>query len=121
MNIKGFIKKYALMIISFLVFIITINVITTLVVIHHQKPKIVTFDIKQTTDDFVQQTAVLGQKINKQQLELMTKKFNASLDKTINQYSSEGYVVMVGPAVIAGAKNITPEVKMKIAQNMKAK
>lgn len=119
MKIKGFLSGYGLIIVAGIISVVTISAVTSLTINQMMKPKIVSVDIKKTTNDFVQQTAILGSKVSKQQLKVLTDKFNSSLNKSINEYETKGYIVIVSPAVVAGVPDITAKVQRDISNQMK--
>jgi len=120
-KIKEYTRRFGIISLALFILLIVVNVITSVTVNNLMKPKIVSLDIKKTTDDFVRQTATLGNKITKEQLTAATTKFNKSLDESISEYSDKGYIVLVSPAVVKGARNVTPEVQANISKLMKEK
>lgn len=119
MNLKTKLSGYGFIIAAGIISVVTLSALTSISVNLVMKPKIVSLDIKETTSDFVQQTAVLGSRISKDQLKAMTGKFNLSLQKTIGKYKDNGYVVIVSPAIITGVPDITADVQKEISKDMK--
>lgn len=119
MKIKEMLSGYGLIVVAGLVSVITLSAVTSLFINEIMKPKIVSLDIKQTTNDFVQQTAVLGARVNKEQLKAMTDKFNSSLKQSVDSYQRKGYMIIVSPAVVAGVPDITENIQKEISEKMK--
>lgn len=81
--------------------------------------KVVTFDIKSTTNTFLKQVATL--KIDENQKNTMVKRYNVALDSVIKEYEKQHYVVLVKEAVISHVEDKTADIQKKIAQKMKTK
>lgn len=82
--------------------------------------KLVSFDIKGTTNTFLKQVASLN--IDEEQKNAMVKRYNVALDSVIKEYESENYIVFVKDAVISSnLDDKTNEIQKKIAQKMKGK
>ncbi|CAO94960.1 TrbI F-type domain-containing protein [Erwinia tasmaniensis] len=118
-GIYFFIKGYWILILSAVFFIFIISFVTATVIVRVNQPKIVTFDLKSTTDDFVQKTAMLGKKATPKDVEELTAIFKQSMQDTLDMYERQGYIVMVKPAVMKGAKDITDEVRENIYRNIR--
>ncbi|MCK8417597.1 TrbI F-type domain-containing protein [Erwinia amylovora] len=118
-GISFFIKEYWILILSAAFFIFITSYVTATVIVRVNQLKIVTFDLKSTTDDFVQKTAMLGKKATPKDVEDMTAIFRQSMQDTLDQYERQGYIVMVKPAVMTGTKDITDEVRENIYRNIR--
>lgn len=116
---SGLIKQYWIIILSCLLFIFIASFITATVAVRMSHPKIVSFDLKGTTDDFNGRTAMLGEKATAKDVEQMKDIFNQSMQDTLSQYESKGYIVLVKPAVISGTTDITAEVQANIYRNLR--
>ena len=82
--------------------------------------KLVSFDIKGTTNTFLKQVASLN--IDEEQKNAMVKRYNVALDSVIKEYESENYIVFVKDAVVSSnLDDKTNEIQKKIAQKMKGK
>ena len=82
--------------------------------------KLVSFDIKGTTNTFLKQVASLN--IDEKQKNAMVKRYNVALDSVIKEYESENYIVFVKDAVVSSnLDDKTNEIQKKIAQKMKGK
>lgn len=119
---RGFsslLKQYWIIIFSALLFVIIVSFITATVAVRMSQPKIVSFDLKGTTDDFNGRTAMLGEKASAKDVEQMTNIFNYSLQETLSKYQAKGYIVLVKPAVISGTPDITAEVQANVNNNLR--
>ena len=82
--------------------------------------KLVSFDIKGTTNTFLKQVASLN--IDEEQKNAMVKRYNVALDSVIKEYESKNYIVFVKDAVVSSnLDDKTNEIQKKIAQKMKGK
>lgn len=81
--------------------------------------KVVTFDIKLTTNTFLKQVAMLN--IDENQKNAMVKRYNTALDSVMKEYEKQHYVVLVKEAVISHTEDKTADIQKKIAQKMKTK
>lgn len=114
-----FIKEYWIIIFSAVLFVFIASFITATVAVRMNQPKIVTFDLKGTTDEFNAKTAMLGEKATARDVEDMAAIFNQSMQESLSQYESKGYIIMVKPAVISGTNDITAEVRANIYRNLR--
>lgn len=118
-SFSSFLKDYWIVITAALLFVLFANFIMTTVIVRMNQPRIVTFDIKEVTDNFVQRTAMLGEKATEEQVKVMTQTFNQSMKDQLDQYESKGYIIVVKPAVIAGAQDITDDVRAAIYKKIR--
>ena len=97
-----------------------LNAAVSIALIKVNETKFVTFDMKDTVDIFSRQ--VVEQKNSEQAVQSLTVKFNKSMQKVLGDYSQSHHVViLVKPAVIEGAQDVTPELQRKIAMMMQGK
>ncbi|GJI56959.1 hypothetical protein HEMROJRC1_20710 [Rodentibacter sp. JRC1] len=82
-------------------------------------PKVVSFDIKSTTNTFLKQVATLN--IDENQKNMMVKRYNLALDSVIKEYEAQNYIVLVKEAVVSNVEDKTADIQRKIAQKMKKK
>lgn len=108
MNTKIFIAISA----SFL-----INLATTCALVSWKDKEIVSFNMKETVDTFSRQ--VIAQKLTNEEVKRLTEKFNAALSKSVADYAGRhNVVVLVRPAVVEGAKDVTADLQNEIAIQM---
>ncbi|PHM59557.1 TrbI F-type domain-containing protein [Xenorhabdus ishibashii] len=81
-------------------------------------PKFVSFDMKNTTDTFLNQMAKLD--ISSEEQKAMMKKYERSIHSVINeQYSENNTIVFVKGAVMSKINDETPKIKTKLVSKMK--
>ena len=99
---------------------IILNSLVTVALIKANETKFVSFDMKETVDIFSRQ--VVEQKNSEQTVQSLTVKFNKSMQSVLGDYSKNNHVIiLVKPAVIEGAQDVTPELQRKIAMMMQGK
>lgn len=81
--------------------------------------KIVSFDIKATTNLFLKQVALLD--IDENDKSTMIKRYNVALDSTIKEYESKNYIVLVKDAVVSNIEDRTADIQARIAEKMKTR
>lgn len=88
------------------------------VVLEYSTPRVVAFDMKKTLDSFMDSVS------QKQQTEAQSKalsdRFNDALEKSLAEYQQQHHVViLVSPAVVQGAPDVTRNIQHDIARRMK--
>lgn len=103
------------------IFVVIVMLLIALGVNHFFFPteKVVTFDIKSTTNTFLKQVATLN--IDENQKNTMVKRYNVALDSVIKEYEKQHYILLVKEAVISHVEDKTAEIQKKIAHKMKTK
>ena len=84
---------------------------------HFSKPQFIAFDIKGTTDSFLQQ--LQQSNLDDAEKSKRVKRFEQSLQSIIDDYKQENVIVLVKPAVISNVPDKTNEIKRRIAQRIK--
>ncbi|EOC1314868.1 type-F conjugative transfer system protein TrbI [Cronobacter turicensis] len=93
-------------------------VAVSLVTVRLTRTDIVVFDMKGTIDLFVQQSA--QQKMNEMQMQDLTRKFNAALTGSLQDWQDSHHaVILIAPAVVSEQRNITDEIRADIARRMR--
>ncbi|HBC5194953.1 TPA: type-F conjugative transfer system protein TrbI [Serratia marcescens] len=83
----------------------------------HRQPAIVTFDMKQTMEAFYESAA--KQSLPPERSKLLAERFIGALQTSITQYQQRNNVIiLVSPAVVGGAKDVTRELQRDIAARM---
>lgn len=82
-----------------------------------QQPSFASFDIKGTTDQFLQQ--LQNSSLNEEDKAKRIKRFEYVLHKTIAEYKQDNVIILVKPAVITNIPDKSVEIRSKIAQKMK--
>ncbi|KML22974.1 conjugal transfer protein TrbI [Leclercia adecarboxylata] len=82
-----------------------------------QAQQTVSFDMAGTVNRFMSQLA--SQKLNDERVREMTGRFNASLNASLQDYQTRHRaLILVGPAVVSGAEDITAAVQSDVAGRM---
>lgn len=83
-----------------------------------REPVTVSFDMAGTVNSFMHQAA--EKSLDEGQIKALTAKFNRSLNDSLNAYQRQHHaVVLVAPAVVGGAADITEEIQNDIARRMR--
>lgn len=99
-------------------FLITLNAAVALLLIQLNQPHFVVFDMKGTVDAFIDQS--VQRPLSSEQKENVSKRFNRALEDSLREYQfSHHALVLVAPAVISGADDITPAIQQSIAARMR--
>lgn len=98
-------------------FILLMNAGISLLLYQWQSPQTVSFDMAGTVNRFMSQLA--SQKLSDEQVKGMTARFNASLNASLLDYQTHHHaLILVGPAVVSGAEDITGLVQSDVAGRM---
>lgn len=80
-------------------------------------PRVVQFDMKGTVDLFNQQAA--QQQTENATLQQLSTRFGQAMAAALTQYQQVNHaVILVSPAVIGGAQDITPQIRSEISKRM---
>jgi conjugal transfer pilin signal peptidase TrbI len=83
----------------------------------HRQPTLVTFDMKQTMEAFYESAA--KQSLPPERSKLLAERFTGALQTSIAQYQQRNNVIiLVSPAVVGGARDVTRELQRDIAARM---
>lgn len=83
----------------------------------HRLPTLVTFDMKQTMEAFYESAS--KQSLPPERSKLLAERFTGALQTSITQYQQHNNVIiLVSPAVVGGAKDVTRELQRDIAARM---
>lgn len=97
--------------------LVLINVGITLQLTEWRQPKTVSFDMAGTVNSFMSQAA--DKSLDEAQIKALTVRFNTALSDSLTAYQREHRaVIIVAPAVVGGAEDITPVVQQSIAEKM---
>ncbi|WP_339056746.1 type-F conjugative transfer system protein TrbI [Candidatus Regiella endosymbiont of Tuberolachnus salignus] len=89
-----------------------------LLLIQWQSPVIVTFDMKETVDSFMDQSAKT--RLSPAQTEQLVDRFNRALDSSLAEYrKTQRAIILVAPSVVSGARDITAAIQQDIARRMR--
>ncbi|MCE1344492.1 type-F conjugative transfer system protein TrbI [Enterobacter asburiae] len=93
------------------------NVIITRVMMAHSVPRVVAFDMKKTLDSFMD--SVSRKQLTESQSKALSDRFNDALEKSLDDWQRRNHVlILVAPAVVNGAPDITLSIQRDIARRM---
>ena len=88
------------------------------VVLEYSTPRVVAFDMKKTLDSFMDR--VSQKQLTEAQSKALSDRFNDALEKSLAEYQQQHHVViLVSPAVVQGAPDVTRNIQHDIARRMK--
>ncbi|EBQ9092855.1 type-F conjugative transfer system protein TrbI [Salmonella enterica subsp. enterica serovar Richmond] len=97
--------------------VMVLNAAITLLLIQWQQPVTVSVDLTGTVNSFVNQAA--GQQLDEAQMQALTARFHTALRASLTDWQQANRaVVLVAPAVVAGARDITTEIQTEVARRM---
>lgn len=97
--------------------ILCANTAITSLLIHWRMPAVVSFDMKKTLDQFTEQAA--AQSLDEPQTAALTERFMTSLNEELQDWQhNHDALILVTPAVVSGAADITGEIQSGVAQRM---
>ncbi|EAM2847063.1 type-F conjugative transfer system protein TrbI [Salmonella enterica] len=99
--------------------ILCINAAVTSLLISWRTPTVVSFDMKKTLDQFTDQAG--AQSLNETQSTALTERFMQTLSAELQEYQRRhDALILVTPAVVSGAADITGDIQAAVAQKMAA-
>ena len=100
------------------VFTLACNVMLTRVMLAYTTPRVVAFDMKKTLDNFMD--SVSQKPLTEAQSKVLSDRFNEALEKSLADYQQQHHVlILVSPAVVQGASDVTRTIQHDIARRMK--
>lgn len=101
-----------------LLLILAVNGLVSLWIVNTHRPVVVVFDMKQTVDTFFD--GAMKQKLTEEQSKALSDRFTRSLDASLKSYQqSRNALILVAPAVVQGAKDVTLEIQRDVAKRMR--
>jgi len=83
----------------------------------HRQPVTVSFAMKQTLDAFYQSAG--KQSLSPEQSKILSDRFTDALQTSLMDYQARNNVIiLVSPAVVGGAKDVTREIQHDVARRM---
>ena len=99
--------------------ILCINAAVTSLLISWRTPAVVSFDMKGTVDQFTEQAG--AQSLDEPQTTALTERFMTSLSAELHDWQRRhDALILVTPAVVSGAADITDEIQTGVAHRMAA-
>ena len=103
---------------ALVVFTLACNVMLTRVMLAYTTPRVVAFDMKKTLDNFMD--SVSQKPLTEAQSKVLSDRFNEALEKSLADYQQQHHVlILVSPAVVQGASDVTRTIQHDIARRMK--
>ena len=107
-----------LAIVALVVFVLATNVFLSRVVLEYTAPRVVAFDMKKTLDSFMD--SVSQKQLSEAQSKALSESFNSALEQSLADYQQQHHVlILVSPAVVQGASDVTRTIQHDIARRMK--
>ncbi|WP_272664080.1 MULTISPECIES: TrbI F-type domain-containing protein [unclassified Providencia] len=98
--------------------LISVISLTMAIYLYVSTPKLVTFDIKNTTDTFLNQVAKLD--LSEEEQQSLMKKYERTINQIIySDYNKNNTIVFVKGAVVSNLKDETKNIKKQLAAKMK--
>lgn len=113
-----FTLRRSLTVIALVGTILATNVFITRLVLAYTAPRVVAFDMKKTLDSFMD--SVSQKPLSEAQSKALSDRFNAALEQSLADYQKTNHVlILVSPAVVQGAPDVTRKIQTDIATRMK--
>lgn len=94
------------------------SVFVSRLVLEYTTPRVVAFDMKKTLDSFMD--SVSQKPLTEAQSKALSDRFNQALEQSLADYQKQHHVViLVSPAVVQGAPDVTRKIQTDIARRMK--
>ncbi len=105
-------------IVALVLFALATSTFLSRVVLEYSTPRVVAFDMKKTLDSFMD--SVSQKQLTEAQSKALSDRFNDALEKSLAEYQQQHHVViLVSPAVVQGAPDVTRNIQHDIARRMK--
>ena len=105
-------------IVALVLFALATSAFLSRVVLEYSTPRVVAFDMKKTLDSFMD--SVSQKQLTEAQSKALSDRFNDALEKSLAEYQQQHHVViLVPPAVVQGAPDVTRNIQHDIARRMK--
>lgn len=99
--------------------ILCINAAVTSLLISWRTPVVVSFDMKKTLDQFTEQAG--AQSLDEPQTKALTERFMTNLSAELQDWQRRhDALILVTPAVVSGAGDITDDIQTGVANRMAA-
>ena len=105
-------------IVALVLFALATSAFLSRVVLEYSTPRVVAFDMKKTLDSFMD--SVSQKPLTEAQSKALSDRFNDALEKSLADYQQQHHVlILVSPAVVQGASDVTRTIQHDIARRMK--
>lgn len=110
--------RRSLILILLVSLVLTISAGMTRLMLTYTTPRVVAFDMKKTLDSFMD--SVSQKQLSEAQSKALSERFNAALEQSLADYQNKNHVlILVSPAVVQGAPDVTLKIQTDIATRMK--
>lgn len=105
-------------IVAIVLFTLVTSAILTRLQLAYTTPRVVAFDMKTTLDSFMD--SVSQKPLTEAQSKALSDRFNDALERSLADYQRQQHVlILVSPAVVQGAPDVTRKIQADIARRMK--
>ena len=105
-------------IVALVLFALATSAFLSRVVLEYSTPRVVAFDMKKTLDSFMD--SVSQKQLSEAQSKALSERFNSALEQSLADYQQQHHVlILVSPAVVQGAPDVTRKIQTDIARRMK--
>ncbi|HHD7782910.1 TPA: type-F conjugative transfer system protein TrbI [Klebsiella pneumoniae] len=105
-------------IVALVLFALATSAFLSRMVLEYSTPRVVAFDMKKTLDSFMD--SVSQKQLTEAQSKALSDRFNDALEKSLAEYQQQHHVViLVSPAVVQGAPDVTRNIQHDIARRRK--
>ena len=105
-------------IVALVLFALATSAFLSRVVLEYSTPRVVAFDMKKTLDSFMD--SVSQKQLSEAQSKALSERFNSALEQSLADYQQQHHVlILVSPAVVQGAPDVTRTIQTDIARRMK--
>jgi conjugal transfer pilin signal peptidase TrbI len=99
--------------------LVAVNAGVSALMVEWRTPDVVTFDMKGTIDRFMDQSS--RKNLDETTSRALTDRFTSNLNRSIGDWqASHRALILVTPAVVSGARDITRDVQQDVARKMQA-
>ena len=105
-------------IVALVLFALATSAFLSRMVLEYSTPRVVAFDMKKTLDSFMD--SVSQKQLSEAQSKALSERFNSALEQSLADYQQQHHVlILVSPAVVQGAPDVTRKIQTDIARRMK--
>lgn len=87
--------------------------------LYFNQPKVVTFDLKNTTKLFLEQISKLD--VGEEKKQQIVRKYEKTLNSVVVDYQAQNMIVLVKTAVVSPVEDRTSEIQREISKRMQGK
>lgn len=111
-------RRRALFIAAGVVGVLLANGLVSYAMTRVTAPRAVAFDMKRTVDAFFDSAS--QKKLSEEQTKALSNRFNTALEGSLLTYQQRHHVlILVSPAVVLGAPDVTRDIQQDIARRMR--